>query len=65
MSRKRSAIEKFVEEIIVDLMIERVMFVGIHASLTGVLQASPSTRHRSGCTAEKRSKHHDDLDNVK
>jgi hypothetical protein len=54
-----------VEEILVDLMTERVMSVGIQASSTGGLQASPSTGRRSGRTAEKRSKHRDDLANAK
>jgi hypothetical protein len=34
MSGEPIALEKFVEEIIMDLMAERVMFVGIHASST-------------------------------
>jgi hypothetical protein len=57
MSGERSAIEKSVEEILVDLMTERVMSVGIQASSTGGLQASPLTARRSSRpTAEKRSK---------
>jgi hypothetical protein len=43
MSGEHSAVEKSVEEILVDLMAERVMSVGIQASSTGGLQASPST----------------------
>jgi hypothetical protein len=43
MSGERSAVEKSVEEILVDLMTEKVMSVGIQASSTGGLQASPST----------------------
>jgi hypothetical protein len=65
MSGEHSAIEKSVEEILVDLMTERVMSVGIQASSTSGLQASPSTGRRSGRTAEKRSKHRDDLANAK
>jgi hypothetical protein len=53
MSSEHSAIEKFVEKILVDLMTKRVMYVGIQASSTGKLQASPSTGWRSGCTTEK------------
>jgi hypothetical protein len=66
MSGERSAVEKSVEEILVDLMTERVMSVGIQASSTGGLQASPSTGRRSSRTmTEKRRKHRDDLANVK
>jgi hypothetical protein len=65
MSGERSTVEKSVEEILVDLMTEKVMSVGIQASSTGGLQASPSTGWRSGRAAEKRSKHRDDLANVK
>jgi hypothetical protein len=65
MSGERSAVEKSVEEILVDLMTEKVMSVGIQASSTGGLQASPSTGRRSGRAAEKRSKHRDDLANAK
>jgi hypothetical protein len=48
MSSKHSAINKSVEEILLDLMIDKVMFVGIQASSTGGLQASPSTRRHFG-----------------
>jgi hypothetical protein len=66
MSGEHSTLEKSVEEILVDLMAERVMSVGLQASSTGGLQASPSTGHRSSRTmTEKRSKHHDDLANAK
>jgi hypothetical protein len=66
MSGEHSALEKSVEEILVDLMAERVMSVGIQASSTGGLQASPSTGRRSSrTTTEKRRKHRDDLANVK
>jgi hypothetical protein len=65
MSGEHNVVEKSVEEILVDLMTERVMSVGIHASLTGRLQESPSSGRRSGYTAKKRRKHHDDLSNVK
>jgi hypothetical protein len=58
-------LEKSVEEILVELMTEKVMSVGIQASSTGGLQAYPSTARHSSCTTEKRSKHRDDLANVK
>jgi hypothetical protein len=68
MSGERSAVEKSVEEILIDLMDEKVMSAGIQASSMGGLQASPSTGHRFGpsqTTTEKRSKHCDDLANAK
>jgi hypothetical protein len=65
MSGEPSALEKSVEEILVELMAERVMSVGIQASSTGGLQASPSTGRRSSHATEKRSKHRDDLANAK
>jgi hypothetical protein len=66
MSGEHSTLEKSVEEILIDLMAEKVMSVGIQALSMGGLQASPSTGHRSSRTAtEKRSKHHDDLANAK
>jgi hypothetical protein len=48
MSGERSAVEKSVEEILIDLMAEKVMSAGVQASSTGGLQASPSTGRRSG-----------------
>jgi hypothetical protein len=66
MSGEHSALEKPVEEILIDLMDEKVMFVGIHASSMGGLQSSPLTACRSRRTAtKKRSKHHKDLENEK
>jgi hypothetical protein len=44
MLGERSTIEKYVEEILVDLMDERVMSIGIQVSSTNGLQESPSTR---------------------
>jgi hypothetical protein len=38
-----SAVENFVEEILIDLMAEKVMFIGIQASSTRGLEASSST----------------------
>jgi hypothetical protein len=68
MSDELSAIEKCVEEVLIDLMAEKVMSAGIQASSTRGVQASPSTARGSGpsrAAAEKRTKHRDDLVNVK
>jgi hypothetical protein len=68
MSDDLSAVEKSVEDILIDLMAKKVMSIGAQASLTRGLQKSPSTSRRFGpsqTTTEKRSKHHDDLVNVK
>jgi hypothetical protein len=43
MLGERSAVENSVEEILIDLMAEKVMSAGIQASSKGGLQASPST----------------------
>jgi hypothetical protein len=48
MSDKISAVEKVVKEILIDLMVEKVMSVGIQASSTRGVQASPSTTHGFG-----------------
>jgi hypothetical protein len=47
MSGKRSTVEKFVEEILIDLMAEKVMFARVQASSTGGLQLSPSNARQS------------------
>jgi hypothetical protein len=60
-----SALEKSMEVILMELMAERVMSIGIQASLTGGLQGSPSTGRHSSRASEKRSKHRDDLANTK
>jgi hypothetical protein len=68
MSGDLSVVENFVEEILINLMAEKVMSAGVHASSTRGVQASPSTERRSGpsrTATEKRSKHHDDLANAK
>jgi hypothetical protein len=65
MSSEASTLEKSVEDILVELMVEKVMSIGIHTSSTRGLQASPSTRRRSSHTTAKRSKHDDDLANAK
>jgi hypothetical protein len=56
MSGKCSTIEKSVEEILIDIMPEKFIFVGIQASSMGRLQASLSTgcRSMSRTTTEKR-----------
>jgi hypothetical protein len=61
-----SVVEKSVEEIVIDIMAEKVMSAGVQASSTAGLQASPSTAHRSRrTTIEKISKHYDDVANAK
>jgi hypothetical protein len=73
MSEELSAVEESVKEVLIDLMTERVMservmFVGVQASSTRGVQASLSTANGarpSRPSAEKRTKHRDDLANVK
>jgi hypothetical protein len=70
MSDEFSATEKVVEEVLIDLMIERVMLmsVGVQASSTRMVQASPLTAHGAGPSwpsTEKRNKHKYDLANAK
>jgi hypothetical protein len=68
MSGKHSVVEKSVEEILIDLMVEKVMSAGEHASSKRGLQASPLIARRYGpsrTTTEKWSKHRDDLANAK
>jgi hypothetical protein len=68
MSDELSAVEKSVEEVLIELMAEKVMSVRIQASSTRGVQASPSTARGSRpsrAAAEKRTKHRDDLENVK
>jgi hypothetical protein len=48
MSEELSTIKEYVKEILVDLMIERVMSMGVQASSTRGVQASPSTARGSG-----------------
>jgi hypothetical protein len=48
MSGDFSVVEKSVEEILIDLMAEKVMFVGVEASSKKGVQASSSTGCRSG-----------------
>jgi hypothetical protein len=52
------------EEILIDLMAEKVMSIGVQDSSTVGLQESPSNGHQYGpsrTVTEKRSKHRDDL----
>jgi hypothetical protein len=53
MLGEHSALEKSLEDILLDLMVERVMSVGIQDFSTGGLQASTSTGCRSSHTTEK------------
>jgi hypothetical protein len=43
-----SAIDKSVEDILIDLMVKKFMSTGVQASSTRGFQASPSTGHQSG-----------------
>jgi hypothetical protein len=68
MSGDFSEVDKSIEEILIDLMTEKVMYLGVKVSLTRGVQASMLTAHGSGpsrATIEKRTKHLDDLVNVK
>jgi hypothetical protein len=70
MSDELSAAEKIVEEILIDLMTERVMLmsIGVQALSTRGMMTSPSTARRAGqsrLSDEKRTKHMDDLVNAK
>jgi hypothetical protein len=63
-----NAVENLVEEILIDLMTERVMSIGVQDSLTLGVQASPSTTYGSRpsrVAVGKRTKHRDDLANTK
>jgi hypothetical protein len=48
MSDEIGTIEKFVEEVLIDLMAEKVMSIGIQASSMRGVQASLSTSRGSG-----------------
>jgi hypothetical protein len=72
MSNELSAIEKIFEEVLIDLMVERIMSVhemsiGVHALFSGVLLASPSTARvgPSRPPSERRSKLGNDFATVK
>jgi hypothetical protein len=68
MSDELNAMEKIIEEVLIDLMAEKVMSASIQASSMRGVQASPSTAHGSGPSrviTEKRTKHRDDLANAK
>jgi hypothetical protein len=68
MSKELSTIEEFVKEVLIDLMTERVMSVGVQVSSMRGVKASLSTARGSGPsrpTTEKKTKHKDDLENVK
>jgi hypothetical protein len=68
MSGDFRAVEKFVKEILIDLMAKKVMSIRAQASSTRGVQASPLTERRSEpsrTVPEKRTKHRDDLANAK
>jgi hypothetical protein len=70
MSDELSTVEKDVEEVLIDLMTERVMSmsIGVQASSMRGLPTSPSTARGAGPSQpsyEKRTKHKDDLANAK
>jgi hypothetical protein len=72
MSNEFSAAKESVREILTSLRAERVMserglYTGLQASSTRGVQASPSTARvgTSQASAERRTKHKDDLANVK
>jgi hypothetical protein len=70
ISDKLRVVEKDVEEVIINLMIERVMLMskGVQASSTRGIPASPSTARGAGPSRpydEKQTKHRDDLANAK
>jgi hypothetical protein len=67
MSGDLRAVEKFIEEILIDLMAEKVIYVGVQASLRRGVQEFPSTARGSRpsrSVTEKRTKHRDDLVNA-
>jgi hypothetical protein len=70
MSDEFNTTERVVKEFLIDLMIERFMSmsIGVQASSTRGMEASPSTSRGarpSQPSAEKRTKHRNDLANVK
>jgi hypothetical protein len=73
MSEELSTLEESVKEVLINLMIERfmserVMYMGVQTSSTRGVQASSSIASRAGLSrpsAETRTKHRDDLENVK
>jgi hypothetical protein len=68
MSGEHSAIDKSIKDILIDLMVEKVMFTGERASSKIGVQASSSTARRSRHSrnaTKKRSKHRDNLVNAK
>jgi hypothetical protein len=68
MSDELNTIEKVIEEVLIDLMAEKVMSVRDQVSSTRGVKASPSTSRGSEPsrpTTKKTTKHRDDLENVK
>ena len=58
MSDELSVAEKFIEEVLIDLMAEKVMSIGIQAS------SKASGSRPSQPVVEKKTKHRDDLENA-
>jgi hypothetical protein len=67
MSEALSTAEKFVEEVLIDLMTKKSMskYKGIQTSSTKIVQASPSIAHGVGPSHERKTKHKGDLVNAK
>jgi hypothetical protein len=68
MLDKLNIVEKIVEEVIIDILVEKVMSTSILASLMRGVQASLLISCGSGpsqVSTEKRTKHRDDLANAK
>jgi hypothetical protein len=68
MYEELSVVKYSMKEVLIELMIERVMSVGVQSSSTRGLHASSSTASIFGPsrpTTEKRAKKRDDLENVK
>jgi hypothetical protein len=72
MSDELTALEESVTEVLLNLMTERVMLekrmsIGVQASSTRGVESSPSTTRAgtSRASVERRTKHKDDITNVK
>jgi hypothetical protein len=73
MSEYLSVLEESVKEVLADIKTEKIMSkrrmsVGVQASSTGGVQASPSTAHGVGTSriaTETRTKHIEDIANAK
>jgi hypothetical protein len=68
MSNEINVVENSVKEVLIKLMAEKVMSIGIQSSSMRGVQASPSNSCKSEpsrAANEKRTKHRDDLENIK